>query len=188
VGLFFTSAAAIRRAVFLREGGFDAHYAGASITEDIEFGQRLLGAGCRLLMEPRLAVEHQKRYRAGELLRTDVLRARGLVQTWLRHRLSGSQRAHYASVPWYFGAGVLALGLMTLCLLLALVFGAAWLGAAGAMVLAALAFNAPFLAALGRWRGAGFLARSAAFLLVDLYASGLGIALGILDFLGGRRY
>ena len=42
VGVFFTSIAAIRRSVFLQMGGFDPNYRGASVTEDIEFGQRLL--------------------------------------------------------------------------------------------------------------------------------------------------
>ena len=190
VGLFFTSAAGIRRGLFLHEGGFDSHYAGASITEDIEFGQRLLSKGYTVVMDQRLMVTHDKRYSGREVLRTDVLRARGLIQTWLRNRLAQEKRAHYASVPWFFGAGVAALGLGTLLALLALAFwSGAFLWAALAMIVAALAFNAPFHAALYRWRGPRFLAQSVAFLLADLFASGLGIALGICDFaLRGRRY
>jgi GT2 family glycosyltransferase len=187
VGLFFTSAAAIRREVFLKEGGFDSHYAGASITEDIEFGQRLLSAGYPVIMDQRLTVEHYKRYTAREVLHTDLLRARGLAQTWIRNRLSPDRRTHYASVPWYFGAGILALGLATALGLAALWRGVFLIGAAGAVVLA-LTLNAPFLAALRRWRGITFLFQSAGFLLLDLYASGLGIALGLADFLTGKRY
>ena len=84
-------------------------------------------------MDQRLAVEHDKRYTAGEVLRTDLLRARGLTQTWIRNRLTPEKRAHYASVPWFFGAGVLCMGLATVSLILALVSGSAnWLlGAAG---------------------------------------------------------
>jgi GT2 family glycosyltransferase len=187
VGLFFTSAAAIRREVFLQEGGFDSHYGGASITEDIEFGQRLLSAGYQVIMDQRLTVEHHKRYTIREVLCTDLLRARGLAQTWFRNRLNHDQRAHYASVPWYFGAGVLALGLATALGLASFWKGVFLLGVVGAVALA-LALNAPFLAALGRWRGVAFLLQSMIFLLADLYVSGLGIALGLADFLTGQRY
>jgi glycosyltransferase involved in cell wall biosynthesis len=189
VGLFFTSAAAIRRSIFVQEGGFDVHYRGASITEDIEFGQRLLSRGYQIVMDQRLTVEHDKHYTVGEVLRTDLLRARGLTQTWIRNRITPEKRAHYASVPWFFGAGVLFMGLATICLLFALVFGSAriLLGAVG-LVLVALALNGPFLLALGRWRGLLFLLQSAGFILVDLYASGLGVALGFCDFVRGRRY
>ncbi|MFH1085726.1 MAG: glycosyltransferase family 2 protein [Chloroflexota bacterium] len=189
VGLFFTSAAAIRREIFVGEGGFDARYMGASITEDIELGQRLLGRGYTIVMDQRLTVEHHKRYRAGEVLRTDVLRARGLMQTWLRNRLSGGGRAHYASVPWFFGAAVGALGLATLAALVALILGSGWAwGASVALAVGALALNSPFLRALQRWRGWAFAARSAGFVLLDLFASGLGILLGLGDFVLGKRY
>ena len=189
VGLFFTSAAGIRRTLFEQEGGFDPHYAGASITEDIEFGQRLLGRGYQIVMDQRLTVEHQKRYALGEVLRTDLLRARGLVQTWLRNRLSGSQRAHYASVPWYFGAGVLAMGLATLMALCALIaWDARLLIGTGLLVLAALMLNSPFLVSLERWNGPAFGLQSAGFVLLDLYASGLGIVWGLLDFMRGEHY
>jgi len=189
VGLFFTSAAAIRRELFLAEGGFDSHYTGASITEDIEFGQRLLSHGRVIVMDKRLEVEHNKRYAAGEVLRTDLLRARGLAQTWLRNRLSHEGRAHYASVPWYFGAGVLAMGLATLCLLLAALPGLGWLAAgAFAWALIALGLNTPFLLALGRWYGWRFGLMSAGFILLDLYVSGLGIIWGGYDYLRGERY
>ncbi|MBC7236984.1 MAG: glycosyltransferase family 2 protein [Chloroflexi bacterium] len=195
VGLFFTSAAAIRREIFAREGGFDSHYQGASITEDIELGQRLRAKGYRLVLDQRATVEHCKHYTLGEVLRTDLLRARGLMLTWLRNHLpflrreAKALRAHYASVPWYFGAGVLAMGMATLLGLAALILGSGfWALMALLAVLAALALNAPFLSALARWRGGLFALRSAGFLLLDLYASGLGIVLGFIDLLRGKRY
>jgi glycosyltransferase involved in cell wall biosynthesis len=196
VGLFFTSVAAIRRELFLREGGFDDHYLGASITEDIEFGQRLRAKGYRLVLDKRAAVEHLKHYTVGEVLRTDLLRARGLTLTWLRNHLlsdgddgqEAAPRAHYASVPWFFGAGVGAMGLAVLFLLIGILFGSPWLWLSLLAVLGALALNLPFLAALARWRGARFGVQSAGFLLLDLFASGLGIVLGMFDAVRGRRY
>jgi GT2 family glycosyltransferase len=189
VGLFFTSAAAIRREVWTKEGGFDSSYVGASITEDIEFGQRLLSRGYQIVMDKRLTVEHYKRYTLGEVLSTDLLRARGLVQTFIRNRFSSEKRTHYASVPWYFGAGVLAMGLATVFIVLSLMLSSwALLVGGGISLLAALGLNGPFIGAIWRWRGAGFALRSSVFLLADLYASGLGIALGIVDFARGKRY
>jgi len=44
------------------------------------------------------------------------------------------------------------------------------------------------LAALARWRGPRFLVCSIPFLAADLWASGLGIVLGALDFFRGRQY
>ena len=120
VGLFFTSAASIQRGLFLATGGFDEHYRGASVTEDIEFGQRLLSAGCKILLDQRLTVEHVKRYGFLELLRTDVVRARGLSMTYLRNRLGGRKQKHWASVPWYFTLGVPLSGLLAVCLFVGL--------------------------------------------------------------------
>jgi glycosyltransferase involved in cell wall biosynthesis len=87
VGLFFTSIASIRKDVFERLGGFDTNYEGASVTEDIEFGQRLLSAACKVHLDGRLTVEHLKHYSLAGLLKTDLERAFGLTKTWLRKKL-----------------------------------------------------------------------------------------------------
>lgn len=188
VGLFYTSAAAIRRETFLREGGFDANYHGASVTEDIELGQRLLEHGCTVIMDKRLAVIHMKQYDVAELLRTDMQRARGLVQTWLRNRARRSG-AHYASVPWYFGASVGAMGMLWVTALLAVALRAPVLaGGCATLLMLAWGLNTPFLGALAAWRGFGFLLQSMLFLPLDLSASGLGIVLGLWDFARGKRF
>jgi len=193
VGLFFTSAAAIRRELFEREGGFDPHYSGASITEDIEFGQRLLAKDRMLVIDKRLTVEHQKLYSAKAVLRTDLQRARGLFQTYLRNKASKEPRAHYASVPWYFqtGVGVLGLGLALLLVgMVAVLLGAGrtllWLGLVSCVL--SLMLNAPFLLALTRWRGLWFGIASIGFLFLDLLCSGLGILWGLFDMFRGQRY
>jgi glycosyltransferase involved in cell wall biosynthesis len=124
VGLFFTSIASIRKDVFERLGGFDTNYEGASVTEDIEFGQRLLSAGCKVRLDGRLTVEHLKHYSLIGLLRTDLERAFGLTKTWLRKRLAPrqqvTQQKYYASVPWFFIAGVPLAWLLAALVVLAL--------------------------------------------------------------------
>ncbi len=193
VGVFFTSIAAIRKPVFLQMGGFDSHYRGASITEDIEFGQRLLTAGHRVRIDGQLWVEHLKYYSLQDLLRTDFRRAFGLTKTLLRKKVEADQRAagqkYYASVPWFFALGIPLSWLMPALVLLAVVVRRPWWAwAGGAAYLSLLLVNAPFLWALYRARGWFFLLQSCLFLPVDLWVSGLGSLWAMIDYLRGNRY
>ena len=203
VGLFFTSIASIRKDVFEQMGGFDSNYRGASITEDIEFGQRLLSAGYKVQLDGRLTVEHLKHYSFLGLLKTDLERAFGLTKTWLRKKLEPSQRAdgqeYYTSVPWFFIAGVPLAWLLPVLVVLALWTRLSWwalgtpyplLGcwAAALTYVAILLVNAPFLAALFRARGWLFGLQSCLFLPLDLWVSGLGALWAIIDYLRGNRY
>jgi glycosyltransferase involved in cell wall biosynthesis len=193
VGLFYTSIAAIRKAVFLQTGGFDTNYRGASVTEDIEFGQRLLTSGHKVCLDGQLTVEHLKRYSLGGLLRTDLQRAFGLTKTWLRKMLELAQRAsgqkYYRSVPWFFMLGVPLAWLLPAFVILALwtkehVWGLLALLDGAAILLV----NAPFLHALHQARGWLFLLQSCRFLPVDLWVSGLGALWAVVDYLRGNRY
>jgi len=189
VGLFFTSAAAIRRDRFLDEGGFDENYKGASVTEDIEFGQRLLTANHRVLLDQRLTVEHAKEYGFWGLLKCDLQRSRGLFMTLLRNRLGRTGRKHWASVPWFFTAGVPLSWLVALFVLVGIASGdGAWVGAALAAYLSLVVLNWPFLAFLRKMRGTGFLFLSCLFLPLDLFVSGLGILWATASYARGQRY
>jgi glycosyltransferase involved in cell wall biosynthesis len=193
VGLFYTSIAAIRKDIFQQMGGFDPHYTGASVTEDIEFGQRLLSGSYRVRLDGRLAVEHLKHYSLRDLLKTDLQRAFGLTKTWLRKKLEPAERAtgqrYYASVPWFF---ILAVPLAWLLPVLAGI--ALWTGHAIWALLASLDYagililNGPFLNTLYQARGLLFLLQSCLFLPVDLWMSGLGVLWAVLDYSRGNRY
>ncbi len=61
VPLFYTTAAAIRRAAFIASGGFDANYVDPNI-EDTDYGQKLAQQGYRVQILPDLEVEHVKGY------------------------------------------------------------------------------------------------------------------------------
>lgn len=188
VGLFYTSAASLRKHIFEAAGGFDERYRGASVTEDMDFGQRLLTAGHRIWLDKRLSVRHLKHYGFWELLRTDFVRARALMKIWLRNKLARTRRRHFASVPWFFTASVPLAGLLVLGLLLAL----AWPGWGWALAAASLvgiwALNAPFLLFLGRMRGGRFFWLACLFLPLNLFVSGLGIASAFVDVARGRAY
>lgn len=214
VGLFFTSIASIRKDVFELLGGFDTHYQGASVTEDIEFGQRLLSAGYKVHLDGRLTVEHLKHYSLLGLLGTDFQRAFGLTKTWLRKKLEpripvrrtqggiprrgvesrlGQQETrqeYYASVPWFFMVGVPLAWLLPVLVVLALWMQQplwAWVGVALTYA-ALLLVNAPFLADLFRARGWLFGLQCCLFLPVDLWVSGLGAFWAVIDYLRGNRY
>jgi glycosyltransferase involved in cell wall biosynthesis len=193
VGLFFTSLAAIRREVFEQMGGFDAHYRGASVTEDIEFGQRLMSAGHKIVLDARLEVEHLKHYTLGGLLRTDLERAFGLSKTWLRKKLEPAARQsgqkYYASVPWFFVLGVPLAWLLPILLLLVLwTRSALWLWLSLLDYMAMLAANAPFLNALRAAKGWLFGLQCCLLLPLDLWVSGLGVLWSMADYAAGNRY
>jgi glycosyltransferase involved in cell wall biosynthesis len=193
VGLFYTSIAAIRRDVFLEMGGFDTRYRGASVTEDIEFGQRLLTQGHRVRLDACLEVEHLKRYSLLGVLRTDLRRAFGLTKTWLRKKLHPGRQAvaqrYYASVPWFFIVSVPLSWMLPVFLGMALITRlVVWFVLAGLDVTGILIANAPFLLALWRARGWAFLIQSCLFLPLDLWVSGLGVLWAAMDYLRGRRY
>lgn len=203
VGLFYTSIASIRKDVFERLGGFDTNYEGASVTEDIEFGQRLLSAGYKVRLDGRLTVEHLKHYSFTGLLKTDLQRAFGLTKTWLRKKLGPRQQAahqeYYTSVPWFFIAGVPLAWLLPVLVTLALWYSALpqqgwtrlplWACCAAILCYAViLLVNAPFLSDLFRARGWLFGLQACLFLPVDLWVSGLGAFGAIVDYLRGNRY
>ena len=193
VGLFFTSIAAIRKHIFVQRKGFDVHYRGASITEDIEFGQRLLTAGEIVRLDSRLTVEHLKHYSLRELLQTDLQRAFGLTKTWIRKKLETAQQAvvekYYQSVPWSFVLSVPLAWLLPIFVgLFAWTRQSVWLWLAVLDYGGILMANAPFLRTLFQVRGCRFLLQCCLFLPVDLWVSGLGVLWAFGDYLAGNRY
>lgn len=193
VGVFLTSIAAIRKEIFDRMGGFDPNYRGASVTEDIEFGQRLLSAGHKIRLDSRLAVEHLKYYSFQGLIKTDFERAFGLTKTWLRKKLDpafrGKGQKYYASVPWFFILGVPLAWLLPVFVLLGLCTRQlTWWLVALLTYAAILLVNTPFLNALRCARGWLFGLQSCLFLPLDLWVSGLGVLWATVDYLRGNRY
>ena len=71
---FWAGLGAIRRAVFLAVGGFDAARFPHPSIEDIELGYRLRRAGHRIRLDKDLQGKHLKRGSFWSMLRTDVMR------------------------------------------------------------------------------------------------------------------
>jgi glycosyltransferase involved in cell wall biosynthesis len=203
-GAFYTSAAAIRRDVFKKSGGFDENYRGASVTEDAEFGQRLLTAGHKIYLDKRMTVRHLKRYYLIELIKTDFWRSYGLTMTRLRNKLGriygrgGSQTARtFTTVPWFFILSVLVSFLTMLSLLLFSITGfqpvktrPGWPCYVAALIgcITILLLNFPFLDFLRKERGWSFLGKSCGFLLVDTLVVVFGMLFAGVSFIAGKKF
>lgn len=183
VGLFFTSAAAIRKEAFAKVGGFDLNYSGASIAEDTDLGQRALQLGLHLRIDRSLTIIHHKHYSVSQVLRTDFQRARALTHM----RLRKSRQPFFTSVPYQFQLAVPTLGVACLCLLFTVFFPEfAWL----TLLLMALFYGlvAPWLLYLFRTRGVGFGMTAALFQPIDSFAVGLGVLSALCRHLLGKRF
>lgn len=185
IGLFYTSVAAMRRAVFLQLGGFDENYRGASIAEDTEFGQRAWGQGARIRLVPELRVTHLKAYTPGGVLREDYKRARAL--TLMRLRKRGAP--FFTSVPMFYQLAVPTIYLTVILVLAALALQNLALGIAALAGLCIFwALNFSLLRFLAQKRGLKFALYSALFLPLDVLVVGLGMFRAFLDFPRGIRY
>lgn len=180
VSLFYTSAAAIRRNLFLELGGFTWRFERPSV-EDTAFGQVLGDRGCRVRAEKALAVEHLKSYRPWDVLRVDFARARDLTKVFLARLWTGTQRGNTSSVPTSFMISVPLPPVALSLLVAAVATGTPRLAAAAvAIVVLFWGCNGGFLGYLLRHRGFGFFLASHAFLVADAFAVDLGIAAGML--------
>ncbi len=69
---FWAGCGAVRRAIFLAIGGFDAAQYPRPQIEDIELGYRLRQYGARILLDPDLQGKHLKRWTFRNMVRTDL--------------------------------------------------------------------------------------------------------------------
>ncbi len=152
---FWAGCGAIRRTVFVSQGGFDGACKRPTI-EDIELGYRLVQSGRKIVLEPALQVKHLKRWTLGSLIRTDVFdRAIPWTELILRDgsmpndlNVSWSQRASVALALGLVGEPIIgALALVQLQIVLVV-----WV----AMLFGNLALNREFYRFLGTRRGWGF--------------------------------
>jgi len=189
IGNFYTSAAAIRRTVFQENTGFDENYRGASVTEDAEFGQRLLTAGHKIYLDKRLTVKHLKHYSLFGLIKTDFWRSWGLTKTFLRNKFGRIRQKSFTSVPWFFILSVLLSSLAVLSLLLSILStDYRFLTVALIGWTAILLLNAPFLNFLRKTRGWSFLGKSCGFLLIDTLVVVLGMLYAATSFVVGKKF
>lgn len=186
VPCFYTTAAAIRRDVFLRVGGFDQNYGKPSV-EDSAFAQKLLRLGVRVRVQPELEVEHVKRYSLRSMLKTDFERAVSLTRMQLRNRDEMAQNNTTVPLPYMISVPLTGVGLAAMVLGAAL--GAGTVAACGALTsLAAVALNYEFLGEIRRTEGLARAACALPLMWVELLTVGIGTAVGLVTYPLGQRY
>ena len=172
---FWAGCGAIRASVFRSIGGFDTHYATAS-TEDVELGMRLARQHHRIEIDTAIQVRHLKRWTLSSMIRTDIFRrAVPFAELMLRER----------SYPKVLGVKQL-LSALLLALLMPWLAGLSWY-AVGLGVAFYVALNASFLRFLAQ--KSGVLSSFTGLLLLGLHhlCGALGVAIGTLKYIFGRR-
>lgn len=172
---------ALRRDAFLKLGGFEPAFSGASI-EDIALGYRMIRSGHRIRFEPAIQMVHLKAYTLWSMIRSDILhRAIPWTGLMLRERVIRSdlntRTGNVASV--------------VLAWLIPMLLMAWFIGFDPAGVLVPVAFlaivwlNRGFVADGARKLGAWFALRAAAFLPVMYFYHGVGLLAGIITYVRG---
>jgi len=187
IDIFYTSLAAIRRAVFEASGGFNEAYAGSGI-EDMELGQRLVRQGRRLRLNKKLQVFHLKRFGWRQLLRVNRRKASGTIRIMLRNRAAKQSARKHVGPDWSFLAGIPGT-LLALLGLVAAALGQLWAAVGSGLVLIGVAaLNLRFLRFLRSAAGTGFLLAAIPFFYVQFLNYGIGLAHGTIGYVLGDRH
>lgn len=179
---FWAGCGAIRRWAFEEVGGFDERFAEPSI-EDIELGVRLRRAGHVIRLVKDLQVRHLKRWRAGDMLATDLWRR---AVPWTALMLRDGRITNDLNVKTGDRVSV-ALAFVTLAAAAAAWRWPALLAVAAAATVLALVLNARLFGFFRRRRGALFALRAMPVYWAYLLICGLGFGLGVVRHLLGRR-
>jgi GT2 family glycosyltransferase len=151
--------------------------------EDVELGHRLRQRGHRIRLVKSLQVRHLKAWSARSLLLTDVF-ARAVPWTELILRDRTLPNDLNLRMPYRISVG-LAFGLVGSAI--AAFRHPAWWGAAAAIGLALLGLNLPVYRFFHARRGLWFTIRAVGWHWFSYAYSGVGVALGILRYVTGRR-
>jgi glycosyltransferase involved in cell wall biosynthesis len=191
VSLFYTSAAAIRKEIFFKTGGFDTGYKSPSV-EDTDFGQRLEMRGNTVHLQRDLEVEHAKHYSFWGLLKTDFYRSAAMVKMTLRQGLGRFlMGGNKTSVRTSFILGVLLYCLAWLTALAGIVFPTSMVICfllSGIFIFSIYLLNATFLKWLVVRKGWWFFMQSLFLILLDVSVVIMGIFFGVFDYLRGHKY
>lgn len=176
---FWAGLGAVRRAAFLRAGGFDAERYRRPQIEDIELGYRLRSMGCRIVLDPTIQGTHLKRWTVKDLVWNGV-RDRGVpwMELLLDRKAGGSgtlnvdtaERILTALVvlgTTVVGAGVLASSPLLLAV-------------GGLSLLAVPVGNARMLRWLAGVRGVRFAAAVLPLRLLYYLLNGVAVAVALL--------
>ena len=173
---FWGACGAIRRNVFLEQGGFDESYVLPSI-EDIELGYRLNAASFKIAVCHDLQVKHLKRWDCVSLLRTDVFQR---AIPWSKLLLKYGQMKNSLNLSHWCRARVAVSGLIVLFAVLGIVWPGLLWAAAGFMI-TLLILDFPVLNWFRRERGLLFAVRILPWHWFSHFYSGIAFAVVLAD-------
>ena len=137
-GSFYPAIGAIRRDLFLRLGGFDSKFQGASV-EDFEFSSRLKDAGVRTRFEPRLTVRFSYPGAARNLRQSFSRAGKWMILRWGNLSFDRHTTTTRQAAAMLLGA---AIGPLTLAAILGWI---PWVGAVAGWIVYGVVIG-PFLA------------------------------------------
>jgi GT2 family glycosyltransferase len=173
VASFWTGCGAVRRPAFLAAGGFDAKFQFPSV-EDVEFGSRLVRAGSRIALNPRIQVTHRKRWTLRSMLETDLLRR---SVPWTMLAWSGVGLPRNLNFTPRRRASVMASALVATFGILSIV-DPRFCPALAAAVAALIWLSLPFLGWLRQQRGLSFACSCFFFHWLHCLTQAAGCAIG----------
>jgi glycosyltransferase involved in cell wall biosynthesis len=175
---FWTGCGAIRRAVFNEVGGFNEGY---RTIEDIELGYRLFKRGHRILLNKQIQVTHNKKYTFLSLIKSDVRdRAIPWTKVMLRQRVFRNDLSTKISNVLSTIAAFLALfALISIGIFWYSIYLFAFSCASF------LALNLPFYRFILKEKGMLFAMKSVLMNYLSCLYSGVGLVIGISEYLIG---
>lgn len=172
---FWTGCGAIRREIFIAQGGFEEspHH-----IDDVEFGAKAARAGVRIELRPDIQVKHLKQWTFVSTLRTDLF-LRGIPWTVLILQDGRMPDVLNVSYPNRFSV---ALTWLAAVLLATGMLAPVWVLAALACIATTLCVNRKFYRFLRHAGGTAFAVRGAAAHLLHFLVCGAAFVAGVLWF------
>jgi hypothetical protein len=183
---FWAGCGAVRRADFLRAGGFDAARYPRPQIEDIALGYRLRAAGARIVLRPDIQATHLKRWTLGNMVRNDLL-DRGVpwMELLLEKNAVGGGALNVRQRERVL-TGVVALALLFVAAAVVTRSGV-WLAAAAGCLIVPILADVPLTRWFARQRGPAFALRTIPLRLLYYMLNVIAVAIAGVRQLVGRR-
>lgn len=184
---FWAGCGAIRRAEFLRAGGFDAARYPRPQIEDIALGYRLRAAGARIVLRPDIQATHLKRWTLGNMVRNDLL-DRGVpwMELLLEKDAVGTGALNVRQRERVL-TGIVALAVPFIAAAVVTRSGV-WLAAAAGCLLVPVLADVPLTRWFARRRGVAFALRTIPLRLLYYILNVTAVAIAGVRQLVGRRW
>jgi glycosyltransferase involved in cell wall biosynthesis len=184
---FWSGCGAIRRELFLANGGFDVTFL---VVEDIELGMRLVRQQLRVVLDPSIQVQHLKRWTLPTMINTDI-HSRGIP--WAKLILSSGRMPNDLNLSWSNRLSVALALLLTLSTGLfaaGFVLGTSaqlmWPGLLALLMMfaAIAAINMPFYRFLADRRSFKFASASMVLHLLYLFCCATAMTIAVGSYCG----